>query len=264
MPTALTDDGLNISYEVRGDGPADLLLMHGWAGSGAYWDETVGQLDLGGLRVITYDMRGHGGSGRAEKGFDLERIAGDALAVADAAGAERFVAVGFSMSAKFAQYLSCSNPGRVRGQVLVAGAPAGEIPFPAETFAYFMSCAGDRGRMSEMLSRFVKEPLRPEVLSRFLDDAVKVPLGALEETLGACINTSFADRLAGACVRTLVVGGAHDPIFSPEVLRRGVAAPVPGARVTILDCSHEIPVERPRELAALIEAFVAGLGDGQG
>ena len=264
MPTALTDDGLNISYEVRGDGPSDLLFMHGWAGSGSYFDETVGHLDLGGLRVITYDMRGHGGSDRAETGFDLDRIAGDALAVADAAGAKRFVVVGFSMSAKFAQYLSCLNPGRVRGQVLVAGAPAGEIPFPAETFAYFMSCAGDRERMREMMSQFVKEPLRPEVMGRFLDDAVKVPRGALEGSLGTCINTSFAERLAGACVRTFVVGGTHDPIFAPEVLRQGVAAPLPGARVALLDCSHEIPVEKPRELAALIEAFVAGLGDGRG
>ncbi len=262
MPTARTDDGLNLFYETRGDGPLDLLFMHGWAGSGAYWDETVGSLDLAGLRAITFDMRGHGSSDSAEAGFGLERIAADALAVAEAAGAASFVAVGFSMSGKFAQYLSCANPERVRGLILVAGAPAGEIPFPPETYAYFMSCAGDRERMRGMMAQFVKEPIRPETLERFLDDAVRVPLGALDGTLGACVNTSFADRLAGARVPTLVVGGTHDPIFAPEVLRGGVAAPLAGARVALVDCSHEIPVERPRELAALIEAFLAGLGGG--
>lgn len=263
MATVRTDDGVNISYQTRGDGPRDILFMHGWAGSSTYWDPLLRHLDLTGLRAITFDMRGHGASDRVEAGFSLDRIAGDALAVADDAGAERFVVVGFSMSGKFAQYLSCINPERVEGQILIAGAPVSEIPFPAETYAYFLSCAGDRERMREMISQFVKEPLEPEAMSRFLDDAIKVPLRALDETLGTCINTSFTDKLARACARTLVIGGAHDPIFSPEVLRQGVVAPLSGARFALVDSSHEIPIEKPRELAALVEAFLAGIGNGR-
>jgi pimeloyl-ACP methyl ester carboxylesterase len=56
-----------------------------------------------------------------------------------------------------------------------------------------------------------------------------------------------------------VVGGLHDLIFTPEVLRDGVVAAIPGARLVLLDSNHEIPVERPGELARLIEAFLAGL-----
>jgi hypothetical protein len=29
--------------------------------------------------------------------------------------------------------------------------------------------------------------------------------------------------------------------------------------MAIVDCGHEIPLERPRELAAIVEAFLAGL-----
>src|SRR2546427_2875753 len=36
--------------------------MHGWAGSGAYYDEMLKHLGLTGLRAITVDLRGHGGS----------------------------------------------------------------------------------------------------------------------------------------------------------------------------------------------------------
>jgi len=262
MPTVRTDDGVNIFYETRGDGPSNLLFMHGWAGSSAYWNAMLRHLDLTGLRTITFDMRGHGESDRAETGFSLDRIAGDTWAVADDAGAEKFVVVGFSMSGKFAQYLSCMNPERVEGQILIAGAPASEIPFPPETYAYFLSCAGDRERMREMISQFIKEPLEPEAMSRFLDDAIKVPLGALDGTLGTCINTSFSDKLAKACTRTLVIGGAHDLIFSPEVLRQGVVAPLSGARLAVVNSSHEIPIEKPQELATLLEAFLAGLGNG--
>jgi pimeloyl-ACP methyl ester carboxylesterase len=261
MPSAVTDDGNNIFYKTRGDGPRNVLFMHGWAGSSAYWDELFKHLDLTGLRAITFDMRGHGESDPAESEFTLDRIAKDALAVAAHAEASEFVVVGFSMSGKFAQYVSCLNPDRVEGQVLIAGAPAGEIPFPKETYAYFLSCAGNRERMRGMISQFIKEPLQPEVMDRFLDDATKVSLGALDATLTTCINTSFAEKLSKACTRTLVIGGMHDPMFTTDALRERVVAPLSGARLALVDSSHEIPLEKPREVAALIEAFLAGLGN---
>jgi pimeloyl-ACP methyl ester carboxylesterase len=79
-----------------------MLLMHGWAGSGAYFDELLKCLDLSGLRVTTVDLRGHGNSDKPEGSYSLDRLAQDMLTVADAVGARRFVGVGFSMSAKFA------------------------------------------------------------------------------------------------------------------------------------------------------------------
>lgn len=259
--SAFTDDGINISYKSLGDGPRHVLFMHGWAGSSAYWDELLKHLDLSDLRAIAFDMRGHGESDRADSGFSLDRIAKDTLVVADHAEAAKFVVVGFSMSGKFAQYVSCLKPDRVEGQVLIAGAPACEIPFPQETYAYFLSCAGNREMMRGMISQFIKEPLQPEVMERFLDYATKVSLGALEGTLSTCINTSFAEKLSQASTRTLVIGGLHDPIFTPDALREGVVVAFPGARLALVDSSHEIPIEKPRELAALIEAFLAGLGN---
>jgi pimeloyl-ACP methyl ester carboxylesterase len=58
---------------------------------------------------------------------------------------------------------------------------------------------------------------------------------------------------------SLVVGGVQDQIFGPDMLRLTVVDGLPHARLALLDCGHEIPVELPRELAAIIEAFLAGL-----
>ena len=85
--------------------------MHGWAGSGRYFDATIEHLDLTRLCAVTFDLRGHRESDPATDGYTLEQIAADALAVADAAGAREFVVVGFSMSAKFCQYLSLVDCG---------------------------------------------------------------------------------------------------------------------------------------------------------
>ena len=111
MPALTTDDGVAISYATQGDGPPHVLFMHGWAGSGRYFDATLEHLDLTRLGAVTYDLRGHRESGPSTDGYTLERIAADALAVADAAGLGEFVVLGFSMSAKFCQYLSVAGAG---------------------------------------------------------------------------------------------------------------------------------------------------------
>lgn len=260
MASVRTDDGVTIWYETRGEGPRDLLLMHGWAGSGAYWDEMLRNLDLAGLRATTIDLRGHGASDKPPGGFTFERFARDVWAVADDLGARQVVVIGFSMSGKFAQYLPVLQPARVAGQVLVAGCPASPIPFPQEVHRDWVERAGDRERLKEVTRSFLTRPVAAEVLERWADDAVKVPRIALDETLTMCVRHSFAELLPGLPTLTLVVAGIHDAIFSPEALRQGVVAQLARARLAVLDSNHEIPIEAPKELAAVIQAFLAGLG----
>lgn len=260
MPTTRASDGVEITYEVRGEGPTDVLFMHGWAGSGRYFDETIRHLDPTRLRMITFDLRGHGDSGRTDRGYTLEQIADDAIAVADAAGSSRFVVAGFSMAAKFVQYVTCEHPERVAGQVLMAGCPAFALPLPAEMLADWYGREGDAARMAEIPRMYASQPISGEVLNRCGEDAARVPLVALRGTIELVPGTSFVDRLAGITVPTLVIGGRNDAIFSPEALTEGVVAPVRGARLELIDCGHEIPVEQPRQLAAVIDGFVAELG----
>jgi pimeloyl-ACP methyl ester carboxylesterase len=258
--TAHTDDGLAIAYRAVGEGTDGVLFLHGWAGSGAYFDDTIGHLDPARTRSVTFDLRGHGESSKEADDFSLDRIAADAVAVMDAAGLDNAVLVGFSMAGKFALYLACSAPERVRGQILVAGSPADQIPLPQEMLDDWYSRAGSAERIVELVRGFIKEPVAQETLERFGRDAALIPRQALEGTLTACISTSFVDRLGSIRAPTLVVGGMHDPMFTPDVLRGGMVDPVPGARLALLDCSHEVPIERPLELAAVIESFIAGLG----
>ena len=260
MPTVRADDGTSIAYRISGDGPRNVLFMHGWGGSGAYWDELLRRLDLTGLRVITVDLRGHGDSDKPDTGFTLERFSDDMFAVADHAMADKIVIVGFSMSGKFAQHLAVARPERMLGQILVAGCPAAAVALPSEVQRDWVSRAGDWRRMREITTMFVTEPVEPEIFDRWADDAVKVPRVALDETLNMLTQVSFADQLTALRVPTLVVGGLHDPIFSPDALRDGVVSHYPGARLVVVNCNHEIPIEKPKELAAVVEAFLAGLG----
>jgi len=261
MATARADDGVGISYRVQGAGPKTLLFMHGWAGSGAYFDEVIGELDLNAIQVVTMDFRGHGDSEKSVKPYDADRIADDVWTVADAAGALNVVIVGFSMSGKFAQYVALRRPDRVSGLVLVGGFPASPIPFPQDLLRDWVGRAGNRERLREMLVPFISEPVDAAILDRFLENAVRVPAPVLECTLQTCISMSFADCVESLRMPILVVGGQRDVFFPGEAVAQ-LARSLPCARGISLPCNHEVPMEQPRELAHLIEAFVSGLGVG--
>src|SRR5207244_11464008 len=57
---------------------------------------------------------------------------------------------------------------------------------------------------------------------------------------------AFMDRLQSITAPTLVVGGKHDVILTPAILRDAIVAPIKGARFALLDSAHEIPVEQPQ------------------
>jgi len=164
----LADDGVTLSYQVHGQGPTTVLYLHGWAGSGAQFDEVIGQLDLNALQVVTMDFRGHGESEKTAEPYGLDRIADDAWAVADTVGATNVVLVGFSMSGKFAQYVALRQPKRVSGLVLVAGLSASELQFPQEVVRDWVARAGDRERLRELITPFVSEPVDTAVFDRYM------------------------------------------------------------------------------------------------
>jgi pimeloyl-ACP methyl ester carboxylesterase len=220
----------------------------------------IEHLDLTRLRVVTFDLRGHRDSRAAGDDYGLDRIAADTLAVADAAGLDEFVLLGFSMSGKFAQYVALTAPERVLGQILVAGSPAGEIPLPPEMLDDWLDSQGDPERLTAIAQAFMTQPVEPVVLQRFGEDAATVSRAALQGTLDAVCTTSFADAVGSIAAPTLVVGGSGDPMFPPDALSAAMVAPLPHARLALLDAGHEVPVERPRELAALIDEFLAALG----
>jgi pimeloyl-ACP methyl ester carboxylesterase len=101
------------------DAPA-LLLHHGLASSQHIWD-----LMLPGLarrfRVVTYDARGHGRSGKPPSGYGFEHIVSDALAVMRATRLRRPVIVGHSWGAMTAMELVARHPRSASGAVLVDG-----------------------------------------------------------------------------------------------------------------------------------------------
>lgn len=122
---ATSADGTKIVYEVAGAGPA-LVLVHGGGQIRKSWNQ-LGYVDRLSKRftVITMDLRGHGDSDKpaTSDAYALDRVLADLLAVADAAGSQRFHLWGFGHGATIGRYLAARSD-RVISAVLV-GTPMG-------------------------------------------------------------------------------------------------------------------------------------------
>lgn len=58
LTTIHTDDGVELSYRVVGDGPTNLIFWLSWGMSAAEFDHDTEMMDLKELRFILYDPRG--------------------------------------------------------------------------------------------------------------------------------------------------------------------------------------------------------------
>jgi non-heme chloroperoxidase len=260
--TVQTDDGVTIAYKTLGAGPRHLLFTHGWGGSssGFFWQELLAHLDMTGLRMILVDARGHGESEKVTTGFTSERFSQDLLAVADAIAAETVVLVGYSMSGRWVQWMACTQPDRVIGQILIAPVPAADIPFPDEVRQHWLQAAQERELFGPLARQWTKEPLRAEQLEAYFTTVSTTPQFSLNATLDMCTRQgTFTDKLQATRAPTLVIGGQHDPILPLDFLRQAIVQAIPGTRLAAVDSGHEIPLEKPQETAALFEAFLAGL-----
>src|ERR1700754_4978376 len=94
-------DGLNIAYQIHGEGPLDLVLVPGFVSHvEVIWEDPTAARFLRRLtsfsRLIVFDKRGQGLSDRPGRPPTLEESMDDLRAVMDAAGSRRSAILGVS------------------------------------------------------------------------------------------------------------------------------------------------------------------------
>jgi pimeloyl-ACP methyl ester carboxylesterase len=109
-------DGL--VFDVTDAGPSDgevIVLLHGFPASRACWDGVLPVLAGAGYRVLAPDQRGYSPGARppGRRAYALDRLAGDVVALADAAGAGKVHVVGHDLGAAVAWGLATWHPERL-------------------------------------------------------------------------------------------------------------------------------------------------------
>lgn len=99
-----------------------ILLLHGLASAARIWDFVAPLLAAQGYTVTALDQRGHGESDKPQTGYDFATMLADVDATMQALGIERPVLVGHSWGAMVALQYAATYPERVTAIVAVDGA----------------------------------------------------------------------------------------------------------------------------------------------
>ncbi|RZI70528.1 MAG: alpha/beta fold hydrolase, partial [Rubrivivax sp.] len=100
MPTiqvpSASGDSVQLHYVDEGEG-RPIVLLHGWPLSHRMWAPQISALKSVGFRVIAYDRRGFGESGKPAQGYDYDTLAADLNALLESLDIQDATLVGFSM-----------------------------------------------------------------------------------------------------------------------------------------------------------------------
>jgi 2-succinyl-6-hydroxy-2,4-cyclohexadiene-1-carboxylate synthase len=261
-------EGLRLRAEVRGTGPA-VLLLHGFTGSMRTWDALAAELS-GTHTTIAVDLPGHGASGAPDdpRRYALPRLADDLARLLDALEVQRAALLGYSMGGRAALHTALRHPERVSALVLESASPG--IADEAERTQRVVAdevLAGliERDGVEAFVARWEALPLWES--QRALPAAVRESLRAhrlandaagLANSLrgaGAGAEPSVAARLGEIAVPALLVAGALDTKY--VAIGEAMARAIPDARLEVVrEAGHAVHLERPAELAALVQGFL--------
>src|SRR5258708_7700313 len=113
-----TIDGCDIGFTLDGAGSSCVVLIHSLALDRSIWDRVVPKL-AGRARVLTYDCRGHGRSGRPSAPFTVDLFARDLAELLDHVGWSYAVVAGCSMGGCVAQAFAGLYPSRTAALALI-------------------------------------------------------------------------------------------------------------------------------------------------
>jgi len=116
---------LTVHLAEAGSGPA-VLLLHGFPRTWRLWSEVIPVLARR-HRVVAPDLRGLGGTSRAESGYDAATLAGDAVRLLDALDIDDAEVVALDAGVPPAVALALTHPERVR-RLVVSESLVGRLP----------------------------------------------------------------------------------------------------------------------------------------
>lgn len=260
-------NGIDIYYEITGEGPP-LLLIAGLGYGTWMWREMTPGLAAH-CQVLAFDNRGAGRTDKPDGPYDVHMLAADAAGLLDELGIARAHVMGHSMGGFVAQELALSRPDRVDKLILSAtnfGGP-NHIPVTPEAMAVLTDRSGDP---VELVKRGIEVACAPgfaeahpdaveELIAYRLSNPVPPAQYQAQLAVGLGLldaDACFEQRLKALDAPTLILFGEHDRVVPPgnaELLAREI----PHSVVEILPAAgHLFPIEVPGEAVRAVLAFL--------
>jgi 3-oxoadipate enol-lactonase len=210
------------------------------------------------FRIIRYDVRGHGRSYGPRGDCTIERLALDALAVLDAAGAEKAHLVGLSMGGMVGMWLGSNRPERMLSLALCN--TSAHIPPKGiwDDRAAAVRKGGFQAITEGVLGRWFTAPFRAEH-PQAVDRVRRMLLANDVEGYCGCVaairDMDLRETIRAIAVPTLVLAGASDPI-TPPAHGRQIHDAAKGSRYAEIAAAHLSNIEAPAAFLAAVGGFL--------
>lgn len=241
------------------DGPPGapvLLMLHSLGSSLHVWDAQAAAL-ASGLRIVRYDLRGHGLSEVGNGPWTLDDFAADALAVLDALEIRAAHVAGVSIGGMIAQALAARAPERVASLILCDTALAIPPPEMWRARAATVRAEGIAAIADATLARWVSPAYLASPAGRglraMLLRADREGYAAAAEVLATADLSRTTPQLR---VPALVIVGELDP-STPVAAAEALRDAIPGARLVVIPGALHVPgLEAPDAVTGAIRAFL--------
>ena len=258
---AYTDTG---APPARPDAPT-IVFGHGLLFSGWMFHPQIDAL-RDRFRCVAIDWRGQGATPATRRGYDMDTLTGDAVAVIESLGVGPVHYVGLSMGGFVGQRLGARHGALLRSLTLLDTSADPEPPISAVedlAMAAVYPLIGVRP-LFPIVKRlmfgpaFRREPSGAPIITEFRSRLQQCDRrGTARAVRGVALRKSIYAELDRITVPTLVIVGADDkPTPTPKARR--IADRVPGARLEIVpNAGHSSTVEQPAAITALLSDFLA-------
>jgi 2-succinyl-6-hydroxy-2,4-cyclohexadiene-1-carboxylate synthase len=233
-----------------------IVLLHGFAGTGAAWRPTIERLGER-YRALAPDIRGHG-TAAAARPIGFRECIADVLTLKPS---QRFALGGYSLGGRLALCAALAEPARVSRLFLVSATagiadPVERAARRAQDEALAAEIAG--GAIEEFADRWGRQPLfrgqAPEVAAAARADRLRNRPGDLAAVLrgiGTGAMEPLWSRLGELPMPVTAVVGERDAKF--RKLGERLVAAIPDAELLVVPrVGHAVHLEAPAILAAAL------------
>ena len=248
---ARTADGVNLAYQVAGDGPLDLIVVPGYVSHlDTWWEAWSGRLvhRLASFsRLILFDKRGVGLSDRPPH-VDVENWIEDTRVVLDAVGSERAAVLGVTAGGLISILFAATYPERTSSLVLYGAFarqlrqavdyPIGLRPEDVERHVEYTEARWGTGVGLRLYCPSVgNDPVAREQYGRY--QRASASPGAASAYLRALAHIDVRHALPLVRAPTLILHSTRDRVI-PVEMARYMAERIPKATLTELNSADHL------------------------
>ena len=235
-----------------------MLFIHAAGSNGHNWHHQIDHFGAA-HSPLAFDFPGHGRSTGLEGFGSIREYADFTAALMDSLAMGSAVIVGRAMGAIIAMDFAARHPARVEALVLVAA--SAKLNLGPDRLEAMRAVAVGRAAQAFTNAGFSPATIANNVgvIRESWMEQVKTDPRVRYTDLVACDKTDLRGDIDKISNPTMILAGADDAITTPADAE-GIGSKIKGAKIEVIaDGGHALPWEKPAEVNAAFDNFLAGL-----